>query len=182
LNIFCNKTKFDTCSGQLFRPIRPHQHCYSFQRNLVLQFLFCGAHWSYELFFLTNDNSYHHFNFFCVILFVLTYNYRNLNLDTPEEWKNLNPNARHHRSCCNRTWNRWGAPNTSRLIFFCDLFVLTYNYRNLNLDTPEGWKNLNPNARHHRSWWRKWTKVSCCNYFLTRILFSFMILFHSVLL
>ena len=60
------------------------------------------------------------------------------------------------------------------------LFVLTYNYRNLNLDTPEEWKNLNPNARHHRCWWsrrRKWTKVSCCNYFLTGILFSFMILF-----
>ena len=82
-----------------------------------------------------------------------------------------------YHACCNRTWNQWGAPNTSRLIFFCDLFVLTYNYRNLNLDTPEEWKNLNPNARHHRSWWRKWTKVSCCNYFLTGILFSFMILF-----
>ena len=52
-----------------------------------------------------------------------------------------------YHACCNRTWNQWGA-------------------RNLNLDTPE--EELK---------WRKWTKVSCCNYFLTGILFSFMILF-----
>ena len=35
VNIICNKIKqnWNTCSGQLFRPFRPHQHCSSIQKT-----------------------------------------------------------------------------------------------------------------------------------------------------